>query len=365
MTPVERPPSADVGGARASRARLFAALPRLSGTAIALRNRAYRAAPTMLSDERIFIWQDLGPMNTIGELACRVGDWQLALAADNLSRVEPRLEGFEAFVPTDTCAALVEHALSPVLTLLERLMGVPVECNEFRRGAPTNVPSDEVRVGFIVLESNLQPVLRGWVRTTPDAWHQMDFSRVLALPSSRSRVVPVRLSLQIGRCPLSARELRDLAVGDALRSTPRIERHASSLPVLLTDGGSTGGSRFSIRARVSGDQLTLEYPVTATLDPQPDNAAADAAVDSADGTPHGDLIDDIQCDVSFELGSLRMSVADIGRLRAGQSMRLGVRLQEQPVRVLVNGRVLARGELAAVGDELVVVITDTSRLPLV
>ena len=35
------------------------------------------------------------------------------------------------------------------------------------------------------------------------------------------------------------------------------------------------------------------------------------------------------------------------------------------VRVLVNGRVLARGELAAVGDELVVVITDTSRLPLV
>ena len=365
MTPVERPPSAEAGSARASRARLFAALPRLSGTAITLRNRAYRAAPTLLSDERIFIWQDLGPMNTIGELACRVGDWQLALAADNLSRVEPRLEGFETFVPTDTCAALVEHALSPVLTLLERLLGVPVECNEFRRGAAASVPSDEVRVGFIVLESNLQPVLRGWVRTTPDAWHQMDFSRVLALPSNRARVVPVRLSLQIGRCPLSASELRHLAVGDALRSTPRLDRHASSLSVLLTDGGGAGASRFSIHARVSGDQLTLEYPVTATLDPQPDSVATQAAVESAEGTPRGDLIDDIQCDVSFELGSLRMTVADIGRLRSGQSMRLGVRLQEQPVRVLVNGRLLARGELAAVGDELVVVITDTSRLPLV
>jgi flagellar motor switch/type III secretory pathway protein FliN len=44
---------------------------------------------------------------------------------------------------------------------------------------------------------------------------------------------------------------------------------------------------------------------------------------------------------------------------------MGTRLQEQPVRILVNGRMLARGELAAVGDELVVVVTDTSRLPVV
>jgi flagellar motor switch/type III secretory pathway protein FliN len=56
-------------------------------------------------------------------------------------------------------------------------------------------------------------------------------------------------------------------------------------------------------------------------------------------------------------------VSDIGRLRSGQTLRLGVRLQEQPVRVMVNGRWIARGELAAVGDELVVVVTDTSRLP--
>jgi flagellar motor switch/type III secretory pathway protein FliN len=44
---------------------------------------------------------------------------------------------------------------------------------------------------------------------------------------------------------------------------------------------------------------------------------------------------------------------------------MGVRLQEQPIRILVNGRLMARGELAVVGDELVVVVTDTSRLPQV
>lgn len=365
MTPAEQPPPADAAGARASRARLFAALPRLSGTAITLRNRAYRAAPTMLSDERILIWQDIGPACTIGEMNCRVGDWPLALAADNLARIEPRLEGFEAFVPTDTCAALVEHALSPVLTLLERLLGVPVECHEFRRGAPASAPSGEVKVGFIVLESNLQPVLSGWVRTTPDAWHQMDFSRVLALPSARTQAVPVRLALLLGHCALTARELRELAVGDALRCNPRIQRHAGSLPVLLCAAGSSREAGFALQARVSGEQLTLEHLVTASLDPQAEAHTSEPALEGGDGKPPGDLLDDIPCDVTFELGSLRLSVADIGRLRAGQSMRLGVRLQEQPVRVLVNGRMLARGELAAVGDELVVVITDTSRLPLI
>jgi flagellar motor switch/type III secretory pathway protein FliN len=60
-----------------------------------------------------------------------------------------------------------------------------------------------------------------------------------------------------------------------------------------------------------------------------------------------------------------MSVAEVARLRAGQALRMGVRLQEQPIRILVNGRLMARGELAVVGDELVVVVTDTSRLPQV
>jgi type III secretion system YscQ/HrcQ family protein len=360
-------PPTELNAPNASRARLFAALPRLSGTALALRNRAYRAPPTLLKDERVLIWQASGPVDTIGELACRVGSWQLALAADNLARVEPRLEGFESFVPTETCAALVEHALTPVLALIERLLGVPVECGEFHRGAPQSVPPDEVTIGFVIYESNLQAVMRGWIRTTPDAWHQMDFCRAQALPSRRIKAVPVRLSVSVGHCQMSLRELRELAVGDALRSTPRIALSPNSLQVRLTDG-VLGNHRadahsFSIFARVSGDTMILEHQMTTHADSQSTQLPVEPRMDTPDGHASNDLIDDIQCEVTFELGSLRMTVAEISQLRMGQSMRMGVRLQEQPVRVLVNGRMLARGELAAVGDELVVVITDTSRMP--
>lgn len=342
--------AAENNAGKISRARLFAALPRYSSTAIALRNRAFRSAPMIVAGDRLLLWCDYGPVRTIGELACRLGEWPLALAADNLSALEPRLEGIESFVPADTCAALVEHALSPILSLIERLAGLPVDCEEFRRGPPSVQVGDEVQIGFVVVEAQrLRPLLRGWVRTTPDAWHQLDFNRTPTLHSRRTQPVPVRLTVEVGRLRLALREVRALQPGDALRPQSRILL-ADQLVVQLADSGR----HVVFRARLQGDDLFVENSVNIP-------SAADTPPD--DRLASDDALDDVECDLSFELGSLRMTVGDIGRLRAGHAMRLGVRLQEQPVRVLVNGKLLARGELAAVGDELVVVLTDTGRLP--
>jgi type III secretion system YscQ/HrcQ family protein len=335
---------------RASRARLFSALPRYSGTALALRNRAFLSAPMIVAGDRLLLWCDHGPVRTIGELACRLGDWPLALAADNLAAVVSRIEGFESFVPTDTCAALVENALSPILSLIERLAGLPVDCEEFRRRPAAVQMSDEVQIGFRVVETErLQPLLRGWVRASPDVWRQLDFARAPTLHTQRTDPVPVRLTVEVGRLRLPLRELRGLQVGDALRPQSRILR-SDHLSVRIADAGN----HFVLRARVQGEDLFMEHAVNTP-------SAVDAPPDERVAQPGA--LDDVECDLTFELGSLRMTVGDIGRLRAGHAMRLGVRLQEQPVRVLVNGKLLARGELAAVGDELVVVLTDTARLP--
>jgi type III secretion protein Q len=357
VSPFDRFHAELMAGQRPSRARLLSALPRLSGSAVTARNRVYQTSPCMVSGDRVLIWQDSGPIHTIGELACRVADAPLALSADSLSRVEPRLEGFESFVPTDTCTALVEHALSPVLSILERLTGVPVECDEFRRGPPPGGTSDGITLSFALLESSLQPVLRGWVRTTPEVWQAMDFTRVTQLATRRHASVPARLSIEAGRCRLTARELRHLAVGDALRPMRRLPSRSPGLQVLLTNVSG----RFALSAYVEGDELVLEKHVNTEV-----NTAPAATLDdphAAPDTAGNDLLSEIECDLTFELGSMRLTVADIARMRAGQTMRLGVRLQEQPVRLLVNGRLIGRGELAAVGDELVVVVTDTSRLP--
>jgi type III secretion system YscQ/HrcQ family protein len=359
MTTAAAPPPQAAG---ASRARLFGALPRWSATAIALRNTAYASPAVLLSDERILIWQDPGRLSVSGELNCQVAGWPLALAADNLSGIEPRLEGLENHLPAEMLAALVEHALHPVLSLLERLAGVPVEGGDFVRGPAPGAEVSEVKVGFVVLERTLQPLLRGWVRTSPEAWQTMDFTRPPGLASSRINAVPVRLSLRLGQCRLPWREVAALQTGDALRLGLPAACLEGTMPVHLTDAGGRVGAGFRIQARATGDELTLEHVVNTTEDYSGRESSSAATAPAA---ALGPLADDIECDVAFEVATLRMSVAEVARLRAGQALRMGVRLQEQPIRILVNGRLMARGELAVVGDELVVVVTDTSRLPQV
>lgn len=363
-------------------ANLCSRLPQLHNSTVALRNHVYGTSPSLLSNGRVFLWQDSGDFATLGELTCRLGTAPITLAADNLSSLEPRLKGFESFVPTEACSALVEHALTPVLELIERLAGIALQCDDFGRGQPVADPTGSVqsratedqmlRFGFVLRPSGAHPLVRGWVRASAQTWRSLDFSRTSPLPARwppQHHAVPTALLVQLGNCRLAATELRDLKPGDALRITPRVPRQADGLPVLLTDAAG----RFGTRACLVGDHLTLEtamntliettVPIAArgdTLEPTTTPTAGQTAGALRD---HADPLADLACDLSFELGSLRMTVAEVAKLRNGQALRLGVRLQEQPVRIVAGGRLIARGELAAVGDELVVLVTDTSRLP--
>lgn len=340
-----------------SRIRLLAGVRRLRVSEIATSNQVLRCPPLVLSDGRIFIWQDPGRIAPTAELVGRCGSAPIAIAADGLAQIEPRLEGFESFVPTDTCAALVEHALHPVISMLERAAGTPIEFDELRRGRQASLLDDMVDIGFVIYERNLTPTLRGCVRAPSDAWRGFEFGRVSALSTRRHLAVPVRMNVQIGALRLLARELASLAPGEALRACSRVPARSDALPVLLTDAGG----RPLLRAVVAGHTLTMEENVTTAAEFSADAQRTEGGAEA--GEPAADVLAEIECEVTFELGSIRMTVADVARLRAGQAIRLGVRLQDQPVRVMVNGRPIGRGELAALGDEMVVVLTDTARLP--
>lgn len=80
----------------------------------------------------------------------------------------------------------------------------------------------------------------------------------------------------------------------------------------------------------------------------------------APGAPGGkanlDLVRDISVELSVELGRSEMLIQDILELAPGKVIELD-KLGGEPLDVLVNGRLLARGEVVMVDDHFGVRIT--------
>jgi flagellar motor switch protein FliN len=108
-----------------------------------------------------------------------------------------------------------------------------------------------------------------------------------------------------------------------------------------------------------------------TVAPAPVAASTGAPDGSASSTPAGDaapvtalpparpleLLAGVEMAVTVELGHTRMLMRELLSLRAGSIVELD-RAAGSPVDVLVNGTLLARGEVVVVEDELGVRITE-------
>lgn len=70
-----------------------------------------------------------------------------------------------------------------------------------------------------------------------------------------------------------------------------------------------------------------------------------------------DMILDIPLSVSVELGRARMLVKDLLQLSQGAVVELE-KLAGEPMEILVNGRLIARGEAVVVNDKFGVKLTD-------
>lgn len=90
------------------------------------------------------------------------------------------------------------------------------------------------------------------------------------------------------------------------------------------------------------------------LDPAQD--PADGAHPTAtDGNLH--LLRDIELAVTVELGRARLRVSDVLALHAGSVVELN-RPVGAPVELLANGRMIARGQIVVVEDQLGVRVTE-------
>jgi len=69
------------------------------------------------------------------------------------------------------------------------------------------------------------------------------------------------------------------------------------------------------------------------------------------------LVMDIPVSLSVELGQTQLEVRDVLNLGIGSVIELN-KLQEEPVDVRINGRLIARGEIVLVKNNLAVKITE-------
>ena len=106
--------------------------------------------------------------------------------------------------------------------------------------------------------------------------------------------------------------------------------------------------------------MSTEQP-TSTAAPAEPNVARVAYPDLGSGVEPGsavgiDRLSGVELTVTVELGRATMKVRDLLRLGEGSVLELD-RTADAPVDILVNGRVIASGEVVVVGDELGVRIT--------
>lgn len=69
---------------------------------------------------------------------------------------------------------------------------------------------------------------------------------------------------------------------------------------------------------------------------------------------------EVPLQVEVRLGHARLSLGELLRLKAGSVLTLD-RHVEEPADVLVGGKLVARGQIVAVGDELGVRVTELAR----
>jgi flagellar motor switch protein FliN/FliY len=72
------------------------------------------------------------------------------------------------------------------------------------------------------------------------------------------------------------------------------------------------------------------------------------------------IFKDIQVDLRARLGEARMSVDELLALRTGSIVKLDAKLNS-PVELRLNGSVVARGEIVAVGDQFGLRIIEIAR----
>jgi len=180
---------------------------------------------------------------------------------------------------------------------------------------------------------------------------------------------PGELMIVVGRSLVDALEnspLGSLDVTHALR--PALEAAAAAIgPVVvgpaqaLAAGAAVaallGKPNSAVVALRNGDQIHAVVGVNISSQPAPPGADRPGAAPSVLALPGMDLLRGVEMDVTAELGRTRMTLNELLGLTDGAVIELD-RAAGAPADLLVNGRLIARGEVVVIDENFGLRITE-------
>ncbi|HEY3375617.1 MAG TPA: flagellar motor switch protein FliN [Candidatus Aquicultor sp.] len=245
---------------------------------------------------------------------------------------EAKAVGADDEVILENLRNMINGAVAQAMTAFAESMGHQIDCST----VDTIVLQDESgfsSVGFLYPEGNLLSV-----------------ATTLTLPESTVNtgyLLPVSLSSQIIELLLN-------------EQTPAVSEVAESMP--LEEAMSLAMADNEPAAPLDIPQDMYVPPISA---PAPDmQMATFGAILESPGTRtiggtnnNISLLLDVMLDASIELGKTTMTIEEILRLGKGSVIELD-KLASEPVEFLVNGKVIARGEVVVIDDNFGIRITE-------
>lgn len=170
----------------------------------------------------------------------------------------------------------------------------------------------------------------------------------------------VEVKVEAGRLELSPEDIATLETGDIII----LEHHQLSLTPEGPSGTISGHIGSGRNGRLEGQLLVTEGQLKFAISqiivqeqpietPMTDELTDEPTIqEPADNLPETEgLLRDIDAPVVIELGRLKMNTAQVSRLKSGQILRLP-RNANDPVDLVVNDKLFARGELVEIDGEL-------------
>lgn len=247
-------------------------------------------------------------------------------------------------------------AYEPLLARLSDLFGTPLLPAELR-AAPDRQADILHWVEFRYGRGESEDCrgLLGLDRATLDAltaapgWHRTeDDSRI-----ERDEIpLPCRLLLPLSDLPASM--LRELDEGDVVLLGSRAIA-CSTLRLHADTGQVALDARHAWLAAAVAGGISITRPLSAAE--FRNLTMNESVVETPAETAAGDLRDSIPVRVDLLLDTLNLSLAELGRLSAGQILELRQPVEGARVELRANGKVIGSGELVSLGETLGVKVT--------